>query len=274
MIGIIQGRLSPPRDGKIQSFPWKHWEGEFDLARNLGIDAIGWIFEEERWKENPLWTTDGRNQLKEIMDRTGVRIEYVCADYFMENPFIRASQAEYDASCLILKEVMKRSSELGIRGVELPMVDNSRITSEEEARRIVKTLRAFIPLMEELQMALSIESSLPPAQLKDLVEQLNHHLFCLTYDTGNSASLGYDADEEIRIFGEWIGNVHMKDRLFHGTTVALGTGDVNFDKTFAALAKINYQGLFTLQAARAGDAIANTKHQFMFLCQYLDRYLK
>lgn len=270
MIGIIQGRLTPPMNGKIQAFPWGFWEKEFETARDIGIDRIGWIFEEYRWQENPLWTPDGREKLRRVMSETGVRIEYLCADYFMEHPFIRVNTEEYAHTCEMLHAVMKRSADLGIKGIEMPMVDNSRIDTDEERVRIVRTLQQFIPLMEQLRLEVSVESSLEPAKLKDLLEEINHPLFCITYDIGNSASLGYDTTEEIRTFGKWIHNVHVKDRLLHGTTVPLGSGNADFDKTFAALSEMRYAGLFTLQAAREGDPVENTKKQLLYLRKYID----
>ena len=38
-IGIMQGRLSPAVDGRIQSFPVETWRQEFELARQAGCAA-------------------------------------------------------------------------------------------------------------------------------------------------------------------------------------------------------------------------------------------
>ena len=70
MVGIMQGRLTEPRNGKIQSFPWGRWEQEFECAKVLGFDAIGWIFEDERWQENPLWTDAGREKMQKNIQKT------------------------------------------------------------------------------------------------------------------------------------------------------------------------------------------------------------
>ena len=37
-IGIIQGRLSKPVNGKIQSFPNNTWKSEFYLAKEIGFE--------------------------------------------------------------------------------------------------------------------------------------------------------------------------------------------------------------------------------------------
>ena len=52
--------------------------------------------------------------------------------------------------------------------------------------------------------------------------------FGINYDTGNSASLGWDVEEEFANYFDRIYNIHIKDRTLGGTTVDLGTGDVNF----------------------------------------------
>lgn len=41
-IGFMQGRLSPVVDGKIQAFPWGHWEDEFRLANGHGLSLMEW----------------------------------------------------------------------------------------------------------------------------------------------------------------------------------------------------------------------------------------
>jgi hexulose-6-phosphate isomerase len=45
----------------------------------------------------------------------------------------------------------------------------------------------------------------------------------------------------------------MKDRVLGGTTVALGTGNANFDAVFECLGRLSYSGLVILQTARAKD---------------------
>ena len=34
-LGFMQGRLVPPEQNKIQSFPWKNWDKEFKIANEI-----------------------------------------------------------------------------------------------------------------------------------------------------------------------------------------------------------------------------------------------
>ena len=58
------------------------------------------------------------------------------------------------------------------------------------------------------------------------------------YDIGNSASLGYDFEEELSSYGERIYNVHIKDRVLGGTTVEFGTGDSNINGVLKFLSNL------------------------------------
>jgi len=44
-IGIMQGRLGPPVEGRFQSFPRAHWAEEFPRAAEAGLGAIEWIYD-------------------------------------------------------------------------------------------------------------------------------------------------------------------------------------------------------------------------------------
>ena len=84
--------------------------------------------------------------------------------------------------------------------------------------------------------------------------------------------MGFCPNEEINIYGQYIRNVHIKDRLFRGKTVPLGTGDVNFQSVFKNLSKINYRGNYILQTARSyknqhAQVLVKSSH-------YLHQFLK
>jgi L-ribulose-5-phosphate 3-epimerase len=73
----------------------------------------------------------------------------------------------------------------------------------------------------------------------------------VNYDSGNSASLGYQVKSEFASYGNRIGSVHIKDRKLGGTTVPLGTGNADLQSVFRGLADLNYRGDYVLQIARS-----------------------
>ena len=52
-LGIMQGRLSKPLNGKIQSFPKDTWKKEFYDAKEIGFELIEWVLDEDL-KYNPI----------------------------------------------------------------------------------------------------------------------------------------------------------------------------------------------------------------------------
>ncbi|MDP3741142.1 MAG: sugar phosphate isomerase/epimerase family protein [bacterium] len=269
-IGIIQGRLSRPVGGRIQAFPARTWEAEFALAAELGLDAIEWIFEDP-YQKNPLWTDEGRACVKEIVGKTGVRINQVCADYFMEHPFFRVSETERQQSIGILKQVMPFCREIGATSIEIPLLDNSRIETDEELASVLEIMNQALPLAEAHGLTLSFETSLEPEKFAKFMSALDSPAAKVVYDIGNSASLGYDTGEEIAAVGKYLSNVHLKDRVRGGSTAPLGTGNANFSKTFAAFKDLGYDGPITLQVARgeAGQEAETTRAHLKFFNKYL-----
>ena len=66
-VAVMQGRLSPPVGGKIQSFPTTTWQLEFARAAAAGLQAIEWIFDAT---DNPLLTVDGRDRIRALASET------------------------------------------------------------------------------------------------------------------------------------------------------------------------------------------------------------
>jgi len=251
-IGIMQGRLSPPVNGRIQAFPLAHWREEFVEASKLGFSSIEWIFESPI-DSNPLWQNQGRNELSVVCRQSGVRVPFVCADYFMEVPLVRMSAAALDSNRQVLAALIDYAAALDVRGIEIPCVDASAIRSLVEEDELASALSPLLDLAQQKGIELGLETSLPPGRFRALLERIGHPAIKANYDSGNSASLGYDPGEEIEAYGSWINNVHIKDRLLGGGTVPLGTGHADIPRLLALLKGIGYQGEFILQAARGTD---------------------
>ena len=249
-IGIMQGRLVLPKERGIQFFPFKEWQEEFQTAAKINIDEIDFIFDLEKYQENPLWTEEGIEKIQGTIQKSKVKIQHICADFFMRRPFFRVLEEERQENIEILKHLIKSAKEIGAKNIEIPLVDNSSIKTEEEKDILVMALGECLSKSQELEVTISLETDLPPKELLLLVERFNHPFLKITYDSGNSSSLGYDSYEEITTYGKYLSNVHIKDRVFEGTTVSLGRGDANFEKLFRGLKEQEYQGSFTLQAAR------------------------
>lgn len=271
-IGIMQGRLLPPQ-GAFQSFPRSGWDREFALAARAGLQGIEWIFDVVGAAENPLASDSGCDRVQELAQRYGVGVRSVCADYFMERPFLRCEPAELAQRLQTLRWLLGRCRRLGASRIVLPFVDASRMETEQELRQVRDVLETILPEAEETGVELHLETSLSPAQLRELCDSLEASRLRVTYDSGNSASLGFRPEEEWAAYGDRVGSVHIKDRRLAGSTVSLGTGDVDFIALFDWMRRCGYDGDLILQAARgeSGGEVALAAANRLFVERHLQR---
>ena len=145
-----------------------------------------------------------------------------------------------------------------------------------EEDELVANLKEVIQDARKLGILIGLETDYPPQRILKLLKKIDDDNIVLNYDTGNSASLGFDPKEELTIIGKYIKNIHIKDRKLHGSTVTFGKGDVNFDLFFSTLKDIGYKGDLILQGARIENEtseITCTKYRD-FVMKYIERYFQ
>ena len=252
-IRIMQGRLVPPIEGRFQSFPRGRWREEIASAREAGLDGIEWIYDTFGEGLNPIETEEGRRLVMQLCADHHVIVDSVCADYFLDQPLLRAHGADRERLEHRLHELVAYCGPLRIRYIVLPFVDASRIESDADTAAVASILLRAIPMAEVSNVELHLETSLSPRRFAALLAQVDHPLIRVNYDSGNSASLGYLPAEEFDCFGGRVGSVHIKDRVKGGGTVPLGSGDADFAGLFACLQATGYRGDYVLQVARDRD---------------------
>lgn len=146
-IGFMQGRLCDRVDGKIQAFPWFNWEKEFPVAQQLGIPLMEWTLDQERLYENPLMTASGRQRIRELSSRHGVRVLSLTGDCFMQAPFFKASGAVREGLLRDLHAIVDACVDLGLRYLLIPLVDNGSLTSADEESAL---LEGLLPLIAQI----------------------------------------------------------------------------------------------------------------------------
>lgn len=270
-IGIMQGRLVPPVDNRIQCFPRDNWAEEFALAAQAQLDCIEWIYDGYGADVNPLATDAEIDKIKALSAQHGVQVLSVCADYFMDKPLVRASPAELDDRIGTLFWLMRRCQLLGMNRLVLPFVDASRIETDSELDSVIFALGRSLRVAEETGIEIHLETSLSPHRFAELLGRLSHPMLKANYDSGNSASLGYHPYDEFAVYGTRVGSVHIKDRVRGESTVPLGTGDADMTALFDCLKAVGYSGDFILQVARdvPGDEAIWAKRNRAFVLEHL-----
>ena len=271
-IGFMQGRLSPMENGMIQSFPWNNWQQEFDCANDIGISAMEWTLDQENLYKNPLMNKEGQKEIIQLCLEHKITIPSLTGDCFMQFPFWKMEGKEKAAYQNIFLDIIKNCSIIGIKMVVIPLVDNGAIENKKHEENLISYLVNHSSLIKKLGMKIIFESDFDPLKLKTFIDKLDRDNFGINYDTGNSASLGFNSIDEIKYYGDRIDNVHIKDRVFNGTTVPLGDGDTDFNSVFKSLKDIEYKGNFILQTARSDNNKQVLKKYFENVKFWLERY--
>lgn len=271
-IGITQGRLLPPLGGRIQCFPVERWREEFPTAVAAGLDAIEWVYDLQGANANPLASDSGVAEIKELSQKHGIAVHSVDADYFKDRQFAAAPPSEFSDLTAHLLWLIGRCQLAGIKRISLPFVEGSQIDTPDKRLRIVEMLLDVLPFATKAGLELDLETSMEPRAFADLLDGVSDPGLMVNYDSGNSASLGYDVREELALYGKRLGGVHVKDRIRGGGTVPLGTGDADISALLLGLAQIRYSGDFILQVARGapGEEVAWAKQNLAFLSRRLE----
>ena len=268
-ISIIQGRLSPRPFPKLQVFPAKTWELEFNLAGQLGFYSIEWIFCLAEY--NPIWSAAGRKKIRELVSASGVQIKSICADYFLENPFFRGPDDIRKKNILIFMDLIRHSAEIGVQSILLPVLETSEIRNTEEHKLLLDAVGQSLPLLEEYGIKVGFETELPAQDYLKLVSALNSPRVGAYYDFGNCAAKGYDTTENINILKDKLINVHLKDRPVSGQSVYLGEGAANFKKALPKLIQQGFDGLFVLQPYFGEDYLSDALRNKKYINDILEK---
>ena len=268
-LGVMQGRLLPKYQGRYQAFPVGSWQNEFNIAKDCGVDLIEFILDYNQSEENPLLSDDGVFLIKKLINESGVSVKTICADYFMEAPLHSSNASVAKKSFEVLERLLVSASKLGVTDIVIPCVDHSSLESKEAVNRVVHQVTKIINTIEERNINLSLETDLPPKPFVKLLNQLNSKNITVNYDIGNSASLGFDSDDELDAYGARISDIHIKDRVLNGGPVTLGKGNADFVKFFNKLKSFDYQGPFIMQAFRDEEGVEIFKKQLHWVKQFL-----
>jgi len=242
----MQGRLSTPVEGKIQAFPWSTWQNEFYLLRESGLKVLEWTLDYDNLFHNPLFTSDGLMEIRELSSKFDISITSVTCDNFMQAPiFARAKQARTTI------DDIHRFFQLApeeIRYWIWPLVDQGAPRNSSEWDEMIEFLFDISPHLERSGSRILFETELDAQANKDFLKRLPPSCFGLNLDIGNTVANGFDPQEEFKLNYSRIYNIHIKDRLCGGPTVPLGHGAVVWRNLRDPLN--DFKGNLILQCAR------------------------
>ena len=261
--GIVQGRLTKSPKNELQYFPSGKWENEFSNANMLGFNFIELLVEKKFNNLNPIWSADGRNQIKSISKICNMEIYSICTDYIIENKLIGKDNQEAHSH---LRKIIEIAKELNCKTIILPLLEANNLDKDNYLQ--------YLPIIKDLSYELkdslitvSIECLLEAEYLKNLLDNVNADNIKCVFDTGNRINYSQNISDEILTLNKHINHVHIKDKNKIGENVILGTGLVNFYEVFNSLYKIHYIGPYVFETTRGKDPLSTAEYH-LNLCKF------
>lgn len=248
---MVQGRLTKQRDERLHVFPQtpEEREQEFKKARELGFEAIEWLFYFPEWEKNPIFSRDGAEEINRLRSAYNMTIASLDADYFVDKGF-KGEDAQ--SSKTILNRLISKCKKRGVSRIVIPFFGANAIEHGQDKKEILKNLAPCVVHAEKNNIQLLFEAPLPAEELEEFIKRFESAAIRVNYDTGNMTTLlGKKVPDDMRKLSSLIESIHIKDRKFGATTsYPLGEGETPFTDIFRTLQDIGYHGLLICETAR------------------------
>jgi hexulose-6-phosphate isomerase len=265
-IGIMQGRLSNKPHKQLQSFPWDNWKNEFANAASLGFDTIEWLVDGTEDLANPIASAGGRECIREISARHGIKVGSLCAHTFMDGNLLSTGSV-LDQSISHLKRVIDWADALDVKSVILPAMDALSLRTLFARERLANILKDVLTADGP---AILLESDLSGGHLAEFVTSVGNNRLGVLYDLGNSNAMGFDCNADLIELGSLVREIHIKDRkIDSGASQRLGLGGTPFSRAAQVLGLLDWKGPLVLETPVFDDWNEEAKHNLAFTRDWL-----
>lgn len=262
VFGIVQGRLLRPPAGLLQWFPQDQWEMEYYMAPAVGIDFIELIAERQHNERNPMWSDEGVAAIQAHAAANGLIVPTFTNDYIIDH----AVTGDADVMRLNFR-LIERGAKLGSHIYIFPLFEHSELTPTN-AKKFVSVIRDTADACAAHTIQLCLETVVEGPAMLDALALYDRPAIRLVFDTGNRVALGHDLSRDIRMLGDRIAHVHLKDKTLANENVVLGTGTVNFAEVFRALADVTYDGLYSFETHRGEHPLRTAAYNVSFATHF------
>ena len=259
--------------GRLQAFPILTWKEEFKLAEKIGFELIEWVLDSKTLHQNPIFDPEGRKEISLLKNKHNIDIPSICCDCLMDTSLTSVEKSIRSKATGYLLNLIDVCSKLNIKYIELPLVGDSEVKTNKSIIYLSSLINEIAPLLDKTDTFILLELNLEPKKVFQLLRELDSDRVLINYDTGNSAYWGFNPEEEIPLYGDYIANIHIKDCTQPDYSVYLGTGDVDFNNIFKLLKESRYRGDFILQASREKEDYLAAKEFFNFTDKFIKEYL-
>lgn len=238
------------------------WEEKLSLVKDLGFNFLEMSVDESDEKLARLaWDTEQRQEVKEAVAKTGIRIQNLMLSGHRRYPLGAADPGTRAKALVMMQQAIELAGDLGIRNIQLAGYDVFYEPKSALSREyFIENLAKCVAMAAQKGVMLSIETmddvfinSL--SKIQALKTQIRSPWLQAYPDLGNlSAWPEVDVSRELENGIETIVAIHLKDTYpvtsesqGQFKNVPFGAGCVDFAGLLKTLTRLNYSGSYTIE---------------------------
>ena len=233
------------------------WRDEFRDAAALRLNHIELVADRLLDSSNPMWSSDGRDEIVNVAESTGVEVASLCLNEVLTSPID-------EMSAELVKRLGPVLGDLPIRVVVVPLLEASDLNSVDRLSVVRSVLLLADDLLDD-ECRVVVELGLSAVDSLRFLDTIGSPRVGLCYDVGNATAFGFDPTHELRILGSAVWHLHAKDKNASKENVRFGTGQVPFAEVFEELSRQGFDGLVTMEATRGDDPFTTAAEHRDFL---------
>ena len=247
------------------------WEEIYTIAGELGLEGqelgVG-----DDYEQTALWRADGREKLRRAAESTGVVTSSICLHTYWSYSFADTDEALRARAGQIAREAVVAAKDLGAKQILIPLTNPKEEPAEIARERWIEGMLECVPAAEEAGVVFSFENvGVPFADKAEdiigLIDSIASPAVKVYYDPANAVYSGEDPLKAIPMYGDRIGQVHVKEA--GGTYI--GDGTVPWPGIIDALDQVGYDGWLILETDPTDDPKAAAKRNLRTIRGLLPR---
>ena len=270
-IGIRHGRLLCDSKGEYDFFKSNFWKKEFEHASDIGFDCIELSLNNNLFDVHPFFTKDGRKELLNVSKFNGIKLDVISFDFLMVAPISESILIKNKTSIDKFNEILNFCCEVEIKSILIPLLGASSIKNSSDRKKCIDTINFLAQKLYEKELFITLETDLNANECDRFFSQISKDI-SFTYDLGNANYFGFNILNEIQLLKNLINNIHIKDSTQKNANVAIGTGEVKFEKIIAFLKQIKYDGPYTFETPYRNLTSETPEEHFKYIKRILLNY--
>lgn len=258
-VGILQGRVLPKDREILQVFP-EQWKEEFSRIKEIGFGIVELLDDKENCLRDIL--SKGENIFARIVE-SGLVARSVCADQLCMYSLLE-DEPLFSQKLEALITMLRKKDFIFV----IPFFNENMLETRKALAQALHKLSRYDEILGREDMRFALEIDLPSSMIEQEFKKVSLKHIGVCYDLGNNIEHGADLKKDIKLLGNRINHVHIKDKV-ENKNVRIRKDLENIKGAFRALQEIGYPGMMILETCITPEPVHEAETNLATVQEYL-----